>query len=160
MEVICVKKRFYQKIKNVIKQITLLISFFKPDKYFNISNSAVPLNVMTLWSTSKRGSSIIQLHSSIIAEEAPSIQCEALLHSFSLVDAEMFREVVTALKSSTCTLDPIPTSLKKIKNLTQCLRRFIWFLSTQCNKVYHQMTDSLKTNKTNKQRVHSFDLLQ
>lgn len=136
MEVICVKKRFYQKIKNVIKQITLLILFFKPDKYFNISNSVVPLNViLNLWSTSKRGSSIIQLHSSIIAEEAPSIQCKALLHSFSLVDAEMFRQVVTALMSSTCTLDPIPTSFILfylclffkffLSFLTQCLRRFI-----------------------------------
>lgn len=109
------KKEILSENQNVIKQIALLILFFKPDKYFNISNSAVPLNVMNLWSTSKRGSTIIQLHSSIIAEEAPSIQCEALLHSFSLVDAEMFREVVTALKSSTCTLDPIPTSLKKNK---------------------------------------------
>ncbi len=53
--------------------------------------------------------SICQLQNDVTAEETSSIQCEALLDSFSLVDAEMLRKVVTTLKSSTCNLDPVPT---------------------------------------------------
>ncbi len=58
-------------------------------------------------------SSICQRHNATTAEETSSIQCEALLDNFSLVDAEMLREVVTKLKSSTCTQDPVPTSFFK-----------------------------------------------
>ncbi|KAF7645845.1 hypothetical protein LDENG_00197440 [Lucifuga dentata] len=45
--------------------------------------------------------------------ETPNIPCEVILERFDLADVEMLRKVATELKPSTCSLDPIPTSLFK-----------------------------------------------
>ena len=58
-------------------------------------------------------------HSSPHTVELTPVHCNSTLDHFTLVDLEMVSKVVSGLKSSTCSLDPIPTSF--FKTVFNCL---------------------------------------
>lgn len=65
------------------------------------------------------------------AEESSSIQCEALLDGFSLIDAERLREVETTSPPHAPLTPSQPPILKMF--LIQRLKRPLEFLITSCN---------------------------